>query len=87
MGQALSIRIKLISAAAAVAGLAVFGSLGLGEDWGLSVLAGSAFFMVLIIITGSFPLPVAPRATTDISTAVLFAGALVLSPVWRYSPQ
>ena len=80
MGQALPIRIKLISAAAAVAGLAVFGSLGLGEDWGLSVLAGSAFFMVLIIITGSFPLPVAPRATTDISTAVLFAGALVLEP-------
>jgi signal transduction histidine kinase len=80
MGQALPIRIKLISVASALAGLALFGYLGVGEEWGMSVLAGVAFFMVLIIVTSSFPLPVAPRAVTDVSTAVLFTGALVLEP-------
>jgi signal transduction histidine kinase len=64
----------------ALTGLILQVYLGAGEEWSRSVLAGSAFFMVLIIVTGSFPLPVAPRATTDISTAVLFAGALVLEP-------
>lgn len=61
MGQALPIRIKLISVASALAGLALFGYLGVGEEWGMSVLAGVAFFMVLIIVTISFPLPVAPK--------------------------
>jgi signal transduction histidine kinase len=80
MGSALPIRIKILAAAVALTGLLMQVYLGAGEEWSRSVLAGSAFFMVLIIVTGSFPLPVAPRATTDISTAVLFTGALVLEP-------
>ncbi len=80
MGPGLPIRIKIFSTAVALAGLALLLYLAVGEDWGLRVLAGTAFFIVLIVVTGSFPLPVAPKATTDISTAVLFAGALVLEP-------
>lgn len=80
MGSALPIRIKILAAAVVLIGLIMQVYLGAGEEWSRSVLAGSAFFMVLIIVTGSFPLPVAPRATTDISTAVLFTGALVLEP-------
>ena len=49
------------------------------KNWG-DILAGTAFFIIQIVITGSYPLPVAPRATTDVSTAVLFGGALVLEP-------
>ena len=80
MDAALPIRIKILIAAMVLAGLVTQAYLGVGEEWSLGVLAGAAFFMVLIVVTGSFPLPVAPRATTDVSTAVLFGGALVLEP-------
>jgi len=80
MGLALPIRIKFLAAAVALTGLILQAYLGVGQEWSRSVLAGSAFFVVLIIVTGSFLLPVASRATTDISTAVLFTGALVLEP-------
>ncbi len=80
MSQGLPIRIKLFTASVALAGLALLVFLGVGEEWSRSVLAGTVFFIFLIIVTGSFPLPVAPRATTDVSTVVLFGGALVLEP-------
>lgn len=80
MGHPLSIRVKLFTAGVALVGLALLVILGVGEEWNRSILAGTAFFMLLIIVTGSFPLPVAPRATTDVSTAVLFGGALLLEP-------
>jgi len=54
--------------------------LGMNEEWSLFVVANTCFFILLIIVTGSFPLPVAPRATADISTAVLFGVALLLEP-------
>ena len=54
--------------------------MGLSVDWSLFVVANTCFFILLIIVTGSFPLPVAPRATADISTAVLFGVALLLEP-------
>ena len=80
MSQGFPIRIKLFTASVALTGLILLVLLGVGEEWGRSVFAASAFFIFLIIVTGSFPLPVAPRATTDISTVVLFGGALVLEP-------
>lgn len=80
MGHPLPIRVKLFTTGVAITGLALLVILGIDEEWSRSVLAGTAFFMLLILVTGSFPLPVAPRATTDVSTAVLFGGALLLEP-------
>ena len=80
MGQRLPIRVKLLTAVVALAGLALLVFLGVGEEWSLSILAGTAFLMFLIVVTGSFPLPVALNASADVSTAVLFASALLLEP-------
>ena len=44
------------------------------------ILAGTVFFIIQVVITGRYPLPVAPRVTTDVRAAVLFGGALVLEP-------
>ena len=80
MGPGLPIRVNLFSACVALAGLATMFYLGMNEDWSLFVVANTCFFILLIIVTGSFPLPVAPRATADVSTAVLFGVALLLEP-------
>ena len=39
-----------------------------------------ALFTALIVVAGSFPLPIAPRIKFDVNTAVFFAAALVLEP-------
>ena len=80
MNPGLPTRVNIFTASVALAGLLIVVFLGVGEDWSLSIVAGTAFFMSLIVVTGSFPLPVAPKATTDVSTAVLFGGALLLEP-------
>ena len=80
MGPGLPIRVNLVSACVALTGLATMLFLGMSEDWSLFVVTSTCFFILLIIVTGSFPLPVAPRATADISTAVLFGVALLLEP-------
>ena len=46
------------------------------DGWDFSNGGDLAFFIALIAIAGSFPLPVAPRVTADISTAALFSAAL-----------
>ena len=80
MGQDLPIRVRIFTAFVALTGLALLGFLIAGEELSRGILAGTAFFIIQIVIMGSYPLPVAPRATTDVSTAVLFGGALVLEP-------
>ena len=45
-----------------------------------SALAETGFFFVLILAAGSFPLPVAPKVKSDVTTAVLFAAVLLLEP-------
>lgn len=80
MRPGLPIRVNLFSACVALAGLASIFFLGMNEEWSLLVVANICFFIPLIVVTGSFPLPVAPRATADISTAVLFGVALLLEP-------
>ena len=80
MGPGLPISVNLLSACVALAGLATMLLLGMNEEWSLFAVASTCFFILLIIVTGSFPLPVAPRATADISTAVLFGVALLLEP-------
>jgi len=80
MGQGLPIRVQIFTAFVALTGLALPGLLIAGEELCRGVLAGTVFFIIQIVITGSYPLPVALRATTDVSTAVLFGGALVQEP-------
>ena len=80
MGPGLPIRVQIFTAFVALTGLALLGLLIAGEESCRGVLAGTAFFIIQIVITGSYPLPVAPRATTDVSTAVLFGRAWGLEP-------
>ena len=80
MGPGLPIRVNILSGCVALAGITTMFLLGLNVDWSVFVVASTCFFILLIIGTGSFPLPVAPRATADISTAVLFGVALLLEP-------
>lgn len=80
MGPGLPIRVNLFTACVALSGIVSMVFLGMDEEWSLIVVANTCFFLLLIIITGSFPLPVAPRATADVSTAVLFGVALLLEP-------
>ena len=78
MGSGLPIRVQIFTAFVALTGLALLGFLIAGEESYRGVLAGTAFFIIQIVITDSYPLPVAPRATTDVRTAVLVGGALIL---------
>ena len=80
MGPGLPIRVQIFTAFVALTGLALLGFLIAGEELYRGVLAGTAFFIIQIVITGSYPLPAAPRAKTDVSTAALLGGALVLEP-------
>jgi hypothetical protein len=80
MGPVLPIRIKIFSTAVALAGLALLVYLGVGEEWSPGILTGTAFFMFLIVVTGSFPLPVALNASADVSTAVLLPAPFCWSP-------
>ena len=80
MSPGLPIRVQISTAFVALTGLALLGLLIAGEELCRGVLAGTAFFIIQIVITGSYPLPVAPRATTDVSTAALFGRAWVLKP-------
>ena len=88
MDQGLPIRVQIFTAFVALTGLALLGFLIAGEELCRGVLAGTVFFIIQIVITSSYPLPVALRATTDVSTAVLFGRALVVLqwlPLWRAS--
>ena len=88
MDKGLPIRVQIFTAFVALTGLALLGSLIAGEELCRGVLAGTVFFIIQIVITSSYPLPVALRATTDVSTAVLFGRALVVLqwlPLWRAS--
>ena len=80
MDQGLPIRVQIFTAFVALTGLALLGSLIAGEELCRGVLAGTVFFIIQIAITGSYLLPVAPRAKTDVSTAVLFGRAWGLEP-------
>ena len=51
-----------------------------GEALGLSALGEAALFFLMVVVAGSFPLPVANKVKTDVTTAVLFGAALVMEP-------
>ena len=69
-------RLRLYIALIAVAGAGWLAYLVQDAQWGLSSLGE----MGLIVGAGSFPLHVSPRLKADVTTAVLFCGALVLEP-------
>ena len=48
--------------------------------WNLTTLGEMGVATLLVVIAGSFPLPVAPKVKTDVTTAVIFAAALLLEP-------
>ena len=80
MRPGLPLTVNVYTGLVAVAGAVWLAFLITQESWGSAVIGDSCFFIVLIVVTGSFPLPVARRATADLSTAVLFGLALVLEP-------
>ena len=80
MGQGLPIRVQIFTVFVALTGLASLGFLIAGDELCWGILAGTVFCIIQIVITGSYLLPVAPRATTYVSTAVLFGRAWVLEP-------
>ncbi len=61
-------------------GMAWMVYLAIGADWSLSVLGELGLFVLLIVVAGSFPMPVSPRVKADVTTAVLFGAALLLEP-------
>ena len=64
----------------AVAGMALLVVLVLRAQWDSSAVGEMCLFIVLVVVAGSFPLPVSPRVKADVTTAVLFAAALLLEP-------
>ena len=67
-------------AVAAIAGAAWLAYLIWGMEWDRSTAAEVGLFTLLILVAGSFPLPVAPKVKADVTTAVLFGAALLLEP-------
>ena len=49
-------------------------------DWDFSTFGEVGLFALLLVVAGSFPLPVGPKVKADVSTAVLFAAVLLLEP-------
>ena len=63
-----------------LAGVALLAYLVQRVEWDPSTVAETTILTLLVVVAGSFPLPVAPRVKADVNTAVLFGAALVLSP-------
>lgn len=70
--------LRLYIAAVAVAGAAWMARLWVDVDWDAEIALRTGFFVVLVIVSGSFPLPVAPKVKADVTTAALFGAALLL---------
>ena len=73
-------RLRLYIGLIAVAGAGWLAYLVLGVDWDLSTGAEMGLFVLLIVGAGSFPLHMSPGLKADVTTAVLFCGALLLEP-------
>lgn len=79
--QGLPARLVALIVLVCLGGLAWLAYLGLlHASWTPLELAGTAAITVLIGVAGVFPLPVGPRIKATVTTAPLFAGALLLPP-------
>ncbi len=72
--------LRLYIAAVAVAGVAWMVRLWADVDWDAETILRTGFFTILVVISGSFPLSVAPKVKADVTTAALFGAALLLPP-------
>jgi len=72
--------LRFYIAAVALGGVAFLALLAPSADWSLNVLGEAGLFVLLLVIAGAFPIPVAPKVKTDVSTAVLFGAVLLLEP-------
>ncbi|MBF8267141.1 MAG: Histidine kinase protein [Dehalococcoidia bacterium] len=79
MTQNLPKPLQAYIALTAISGGALLGYLA-SEGWGLSTLGEAPPFLVLVVVAGYFPMPVAPKVNADVTTAVLFGAALLLEP-------
>jgi signal transduction histidine kinase len=52
--------------------------LALSVDWEASLIGETALLTLLILLAGSFPLPVAPKIKADVTTAVMLGAVIIL---------
>ena len=71
--RSLAVYVALVTAAGAVLLVTLVGSV----DWEASQLTRLVLLTLLVTATGTFPLPVAPKVQADVTTAALFAAALL----------
>ena len=72
--------LRLYIAVVAAVGIAWLAYLAPGVDWTASTLGEMGLLVLLMVLAGSFPLPVGPRVKADVTTAVWFSAALLLDP-------
>ena len=76
----LPIRLRAYILLTCAVGMAWLAYLVLWGEWEPSTYGEMGLFFVLIVVAGSFPLSVTPGVKADVTTAVLFAAALLLGP-------
>ena len=64
----------------AVSGATLAGYWAIGTLWDAPLLREMGLWFGLLVLAGSFPVPVAPKVRADLSAAGLFAVALLLEP-------
>ena len=72
--------LRLYIAVVAAVGIAWLAYLAPGVDWTASTLGEMGLLVLLMVLAGSFPLPVGPRVKADVTTAVWFSAAPLLDP-------
>ncbi len=72
--------LRFYIAAVIAAGIGWTGLMIHNTNWELSQIGQLAFFTVLMVGAGSFPLAIAPRIKADVATAAMFCAAIVATP-------
>ena len=80
MEAKMPIALRAYIAITAIAGIVWLIFLGGSVTWDLVTIGESALLVGLIVLAGSFPLPVGPNVKTDMTTALLFGAAIMLEP-------
>ena len=73
-------RLRLYIAIVAIVGTVLMAYLVQGVDWQPVTVSEVGLFALLIVAAGSLPLPVGPKVNTDVTSAPLFAAAILLEP-------
>ncbi len=75
-----SIALRVMVSIVAVGGVAWSAYLISDLTWDVELVVGIALLSSMVLLAGAFPIPVAPRVKAGMTTAPLFAAALVLGP-------